>query len=133
MKRTPKPIVAGIFIIIKSVYMLLFLAPALFVGGGMYSDHLRSIGMMITSLAVFITAILGLISGIEALRRKKWWLTLASPLLTILVCLGSTVIDRTVMSAGKPVDVFGMVLVLAPILLAIPALVLLILSRGEFE
>jgi len=96
MEKTNKPTTAGILDIIAGVLGLI-LAASYFIGFGVVSGALGIptgyipgfvpaivLGMAIPTL---IIAILALVGGIYALRRKKWGLALAGSIAAILAFL----------------------------------------------
>ena len=131
MQKTYKPVVACILIIIVGCYMIFLLAPALLIGGGMYSAHWKQSAFFISSIVTLIIGITAFVSGISAHSRKRWRFVVASSVCVILVGSIFTVIDRFVLEAGS-FSTLSMIVYLIPTLLIIPALVLAILSKKEF-
>jgi hypothetical protein len=128
MKKTWKPIVAGVLMIVAVCYMILLLVPMLLIGGGMYGIEWKR--QIFSSMVMVIIGILGLVSSIFALRRKRWFLTIAGSACIILVTLVFTVLDALILSSGT--HSITRVIELIPMFLTIPAVVLLVLSKKEF-
>ena len=131
MQKTYKPVIACILILIVGCYMIFLLAPALLIGGGMYSAHWKQLAFFISSLVTVIIGITAFVSGIFARLRKRWQFVVASSVCVILIGSIFTVIDRFVLEAGS-FSTLSMIVYLIPTLLIIPALVLVILSKKEF-
>ena len=113
MERTAKPVVAGVFNIITGSLGLMgalavfLLFVVLDIGVGYYLVFPEFIMAFILTVVIIVSlfSLLVLVSGLYALERKYWGLVLA----------------------GSIVAVFGF------LPLGIPALVLIALSRDEFE
>ena len=114
MEKTAKPVIAGIFNIINGSFGLLIsfsLFILVFVSNFDFENYLGIFPEFITAIAVFVASItlvlslLVLTSGIYALERRYWGLSLA----------GSIVAALTAGGLGKA------------------ALVLIALSKDEFE
>ena len=132
MQKTYKPVVACILILIVGCYMIFLLAPALLIGGGMYSEHWKQSAFFISPLVTVIIGITAFVSGIFARSRKRWRFVVASSVCVILVGSIFTALDRFVLEAGS-FNILSMIVYLIPTLFIIPALVLAILSKKEFE
>ena len=114
MEKTAKPVIAGIFNIINGSFGLLVsfsLFLLVFISNIDFENYLGIFPEFITAIAIFaasialILSLLVLISGIYALERRYWGLSLAGSIIAA-------------MTAGA---------------LGIAALVLIALSRDEFD
>lgn len=114
MEKTAKPVIAGIFNIINGSFGLLIsfsLFILVFVSSFDFENYLGIFPEFITAIAVFVASIalvlslLVLISGIYALERRYWGLSLAGSIVAAI-------------TAGA---------------LGIAALVLIALSKDEFD
>ena len=130
VKKTWKPTVAGILDIVAglfrafvgflliSVFMSCPPSPGLLTGG---------IGSWLAAVCYMVVGVLAITGGIYALRRKQWGRALIGSICAALSILAIPVVVNTLNwslygSIFAPFDV-----------LAIIAIVLTVLSRGEFE
>jgi hypothetical protein len=111
--------------------MIIPLSFVLFFGGGMYQTNWKVTVFMILAVVSIITGVSGIVGFGFAFSRKRWKLTIFGSSCVICLSIIITVLDRMVLSAGLGNDL-DILFSLIPALLAIPALVLLILSRHEF-
>ncbi len=131
MKKTWKPMVAGVLVIVVGCYMIAFLAPVLFIGGGMYPAQWKVRLFSVLSLALVILGLIAVISGIFSCMRKLWRFAIAGSSCATLAGLIITALDKMILSVGLQ-DGVTLVIELTPTFLTIPASVLLVLSKKEF-
>ena len=131
MKKTWKPIVASVLVIVVGCYMISFLAPVFFIGGGMYPTQWKVMLFYVLPLALVILGVMAMSSGAFSSMRKLWRFAIAGSVCEISASITVTALNRMVLSAETS-DGLSTVLELIPAFLALPALVLLVLSRKEF-
>jgi hypothetical protein len=132
MQKTSKPIIAGVLEIVASCYMVFILETAFIFGGSSpTTPQLKSDVYSVLLLLVLAVGILGFVSSIYIFMRKKWWLAIAGTVCAILAGLIVSTLDYLVLDPGL-VDSISLLVTLMPTILAIPALVLIILSKKEF-
>ena len=129
--KTLKPILAYILLIIAGCWMILFLTPVLFIGGGMHPIQWKVTTFWIFSFIVAIVGIMAIVSGILALVGGKWRFSIVGSVSVILTSLIVTAIDRLVLEVGTGNSM--LIATLIPTLLAVPAFILLFLSKNEFQ
>ena len=103
MQKTQKPVIGGILSIIEGAINMLGAFGVLI--SVLFVPENTGILLLIIAAGLFITSILPIIGGIFAIQRKQWGLALAG---SIFATIGDA-------------------------LLGIPALILIALSKDEFE
>lgn len=141
MERTVKPGAAGILLLLMGVGIpvLLILAVALAFSRGSVSPGAEGSDFLVVlfgSIVFFLALwILPIIGGGRALRRQRWnlcrWAAILSLVYIPLVTPVFTMLAVNTTASRASTVVYY--IVAAVPLLAIPALVLIVQSRGEFE
>ena len=104
-KKTWMPVVAGILILVVGGLALLGALFRVVFGGMFLSSFWGFIGFKINAIIRTISAVIVVAGGISTLKRRVWWLALVGAILATLDTL----------------------------LLGIPALILIALSKDEFH
>jgi hypothetical protein len=129
VKKKWMPITAGVLDLIVGVYLLNFVIVYI-----MYPGLMLYIGVSLFLFTIVAPDILAIVAGIYALKRKKWRLVLATTIVALILPLPLFLMLPITSYLMGPTYFSGDLLIgLINVPLAIAAVVLIALSKGEFE
>jgi len=126
---TTKAKIAAALIMVAGSYLAVIVAPLFLLGGAMTPKEWKQMIYIPSSFGMGILGTLAVVGGILVMSKKMWWPGITGSICIFLASSIFAIFDWMFIEVGH---ILNLVVELPPALIALPALILFILSRKDF-